>query len=131
MGHLFGGTLTQLLLARGLGSTEGVRVNDLPGQVALPGAQQRRHRAHGGRVHPRGVHYAFTNTLTEEESRKVWDRYAIPAPGYWVWEFGLFANFKPGILTDPTLDTPGPGLRHARATLPSATWLEPGVALEG
>jgi hypothetical protein len=41
-------------------------------------------------------HYAFTNTLTEEESRKVWERYAIAAPGSWVWEFGLFANFKPG-----------------------------------
>jgi pimeloyl-ACP methyl ester carboxylesterase len=26
----------------------------------------------------------------------VWERYAIGAPGYWVWEYGLFANFKPG-----------------------------------
>jgi pimeloyl-ACP methyl ester carboxylesterase len=26
----------------------------------------------------------------------VWDRYAIPAPGSWVFEYGLFANFTPG-----------------------------------
>ena len=26
----------------------------------------------------------------------MWDRYAIPAPGSWVFEYGLFANFKPG-----------------------------------
>jgi hypothetical protein len=41
-------------------------------------------------------HYAFTNTLTEEESNEVWDRYAIGAPGFWVLDYGLFANFKPG-----------------------------------
>ncbi len=45
---------------------------------------------------PEEFHFAFTNTLTEEESRAVWDRYHIPAPGNWVWEFGLIANFKPG-----------------------------------
>jgi pimeloyl-ACP methyl ester carboxylesterase len=53
-----------------------------------------RHRAVG--FTPEEFHYAFTNTLTAEESRAVWERYAIPAPGSWVWEFGLFANFKPG-----------------------------------
>ena len=41
-------------------------------------------------------HYAFTNTLSEEDSKAVYDRYAIAAPGNWVWEYGLFANFKPG-----------------------------------
>ena len=53
-----------------------------------------RHKAVG--FTPEEFHYAFTNTLTEEESKAVWDRYAIAAPGNWVWEFGLFANFKPG-----------------------------------
>jgi pimeloyl-ACP methyl ester carboxylesterase len=106
MGHSFGGTLTQLLLARGLGSaavainsapTEGVRVNPLSQVRSLFPALKNpanRHRAVG--FTPDEFHYAFTNTLTEEESRKVWDRYAIAAPGNWVWEFGLFANFKPG-----------------------------------
>lgn len=45
---------------------------------------------------PKEFHYAFTNTLTAEESRAVWDRFHIPAPGRWIWEYGLFANFKPG-----------------------------------
>jgi pimeloyl-ACP methyl ester carboxylesterase len=106
MGHSFGGTLTQLLLARGLGSagvaidsapTEGVRVNPLTQAKSLFPALKNpanRHRAVG--FTPEEFHYAFTNTLTEEESRKVWERYAVAAPGMWVWEYGLIANFKPG-----------------------------------
>jgi pimeloyl-ACP methyl ester carboxylesterase len=106
MGHSFGGTLTQLLLARGLGAaavvvdsapTEGVRVNP-PSQARslFPALRNpaNRHRAVG--FTPEEFHYAFTNTLSAEESRAVWDRYAIPAPGSWVWEYGLIANFKPG-----------------------------------
>jgi pimeloyl-ACP methyl ester carboxylesterase len=27
---------------------------------------------------------------------KVYERYHIPAPGNWVWAYGLIANFKPG-----------------------------------
>ena len=53
-----------------------------------------RHKAVG--FTPEEFHYAFTNTLSEEDSKAVWDRYAIPAPGSWVFEYGLFANFKPG-----------------------------------
>ena len=106
MGHSFGGTLTQLLLARGLGSagvvidsapTEGVRVNPISQAKSLFPALKNpanRHKAVG--FTPEEFHYAFTNTLTEEESQAVWERYAIAAPGNWVWEFGLFANFKPG-----------------------------------
>ena len=45
---------------------------------------------------PEEFHYAFTNTLSEEESRQVHDRYHIPAPGNWIWAYGLIANFKPG-----------------------------------
>jgi pimeloyl-ACP methyl ester carboxylesterase len=106
MGHSFGGTLTQLLLARGLGCaavaidsapTEGVRVNPISQARSLFPAlknPKNRHRAVGFTAEE--FHYAFTNTLTEEDSRAVWERYAIAAPGNWVWEFGLFANFKPG-----------------------------------
>ena len=106
MGHSFGGTLTQLLLARGLGSagvvvdsapTEGVRVSPLSQIRSLFPALKNpanRHKAVG--FTPEEFHYAFTNTLSEEESKAVWDRYAIPAPGNWVWAYGLIANFKPG-----------------------------------
>lgn len=106
MGHSFGGTLTQLLLARGLGSagvvidsapTEGVRVNPVSQARSLFPALKNpanRHKAVG--FTPEEFHYAFCNTLTEEESRAVWDEFHIPAPGAWVWDYGLIANFKPG-----------------------------------
>jgi pimeloyl-ACP methyl ester carboxylesterase len=106
MGHSFGGTLTQLLLARGLGSagvaidsapTEGVRVNPVSQARSLFPALKNpanRHRAVG--FTPKEFHYAFTNTLSEENAQAAYNRYAIPAPGHWVWEYGLFANFKPG-----------------------------------
>ena len=106
MGHSFGGTLTQLLLARGLGAagvvinsapTEGVRVNP-PSQIKslfpVLNNPAKRHRAAG--FTPEQFHYAFTNTLSREESDKVYERYHIPAPGSWVWAYGLIANFKPG-----------------------------------
>ncbi|HET6755511.1 MAG TPA: hypothetical protein VFH23_16350 [Jiangellaceae bacterium] len=53
-----------------------------------------RHRAAG--FTPEEFHYSFTNTLSREESDKVYETYHIPAPGNWVWAYGLIANFKPG-----------------------------------
>ena len=106
MGHSFGGTLTQLLLARGLGAaavvvdsapTEGVRVTPVSqAKSFFPALKNPASRHQVVSFTPEQFHYAFTNTLSEEESRKVWDRYAIGAPGKWVWEYGLFANLKPG-----------------------------------
>jgi pimeloyl-ACP methyl ester carboxylesterase len=106
MGHSFGGTLTQLLLDRGCGAagvvidsapTEGVRVNPLSqirSLFPILKSPANRHKPAG--FTPEEFHYAFTNTLTEEESRQVYDRYHIPAPGAWVWAYGLIANFKLG-----------------------------------
>jgi pimeloyl-ACP methyl ester carboxylesterase len=106
IGHSFGGTLTQMLLARGLGSagvvidsapTEGVRVQPLSQARSLFPALKNpanRHKAVG--FTPEEFHYAFTNTLSAEDSKQVWDRYAIAAPGRWVWDYGVIANFKPG-----------------------------------
>ena len=65
-------------------------------QVAVPDPQEPGEPAQGRRVHAGQFHYAFTNTLTEEQSAKVYERYHIPAPGNWVWAYGLIANFKPG-----------------------------------
>ncbi|SHN44236.1 alpha/beta hydrolase [Cryptosporangium aurantiacum] len=106
IGHSFGGTLTQLLLARGLGSagvvidsapTEGVHVTPLSQVKSLFPALKNPatfHRAVG--FTPEEFHYAFANTLPREESDKAWERYAIPAPGNWIWAYGLIANLKPG-----------------------------------
>lgn len=106
IGHSFGGTLTQLLLARGLGAagvvvdsapTEGVRVTPLSQARSLFPALKNPanyHRAVG--FTQEEFHYAFTNTLSREESDRVWERYAIAAPGHWIWAYGLLANLTPG-----------------------------------
>lgn len=106
MGHSFGGTLTQLLLARGLGSagvvidsapTEGVRVTPLSQARSLFPALKNPanfHRAVAFTAEE--FHYAFANTLSREESDAAWERFAIAAPGHWIWAYGLLANFQPG-----------------------------------
>ncbi|MBD8045203.1 alpha/beta fold hydrolase [Arthrobacter sp. Sa2BUA2] len=106
MGHSFGGLLTQMLLARGLGAagaainsapTEGVRVTPLSQARSLFPALKNPanfHKAVG--FTPEEWHYAFTNTISREESDRAYGRYAIPAPGHWVWAYGLLANFQPG-----------------------------------
>jgi pimeloyl-ACP methyl ester carboxylesterase len=105
MGHSFGGVLTQILLDHGFGAA-GVAIDSVPaeGIKVVPLSQIRasfpvlknpanRHRAVP--FTPEQFHYAFTNTLSEEESAKVYDRYHVPAPGGWVWG-GVLANFEPG-----------------------------------
>ncbi len=106
MGHSFGGTLTQLLLARGLGAsavaidsapTEGVRVTPLSQAKSLfPALKSPATRHQAVSFTQEEFHYAFTNTLTREESDAVWEKYAIGAPGNWIWAYGLLANFTPG-----------------------------------
>lgn len=106
IGHSFGGTLTQLLLDRGCGAagvvidsapTEGVRVNP-PSQIKslFPVLKNPANRHKPVGFTPEEFHYAFTNTLSREDSDRVHERYHIPAPGSWVWAYGLIANFKPG-----------------------------------
>ncbi len=106
VGHSFGGTLTQLLVDRGLGAaavaidsapTEGVRVTP-PSQARslfpVLKSLSNRHKAVGFTAEE--FHYAFTNTIDEAASRAAYDRYHIPAPGSWVWTYGVFENFRPG-----------------------------------
>lgn len=106
IGHSFGGTLTQLLLARGLGSagvvidsapTEGVRMTPLSQARSLFPALKNPANIHKAVGFTREeFHYAFTNTLSREDSDAAWERYAIAAPGNWIWAYGLLANFTPG-----------------------------------
>ena len=91
MGHSFGGAFTQILLDRGLG-VAGVAIDSAPvkGVLKLPSSTikaslpvlsnpSNRHKAVP--FTPEQFHYAFTNTLTADESQKVYERYAMPAPG--------------------------------------------------
>jgi alpha-beta hydrolase superfamily lysophospholipase len=106
IGHSLGGVLVQILLDHGYGAA-GVTLDSAPtegsGKVA-PLSQLRStfpvfrnpaniHRAVGFTFDE--WRYAFTNTFSEEDARKAYDRYAIPAPGGIVWH-GVLANLQPG-----------------------------------
>lgn len=104
IGHSFGGLVTQLLLDRNLGAA-GVAISPTQpkGVLALPLSQLRvasvalRNPANRYRAqmltHDQ-FHYGFTNTLSEDESRPVYERYAVPGPGRVLFQAGL-ANFNP------------------------------------
>ena len=68
----------------------------LPGQVALPRAEEPGQQAPGGRVHGRAVPLRLHQHPHRRGVARLWERYAIAAPGNWVWAYGLIANFKPG-----------------------------------
>jgi alpha-beta hydrolase superfamily lysophospholipase len=108
MGHSFGGLMTQILLDRGLGAA-GVAIASAPvkGVLLLPFSTLKvsfpalsnplnNHRAVP--LTPEQFHYAFTNTLSEAESQKVFDRYAVPGPDHLLFQAGL-ANFNPHAAT--------------------------------
>jgi pimeloyl-ACP methyl ester carboxylesterase len=105
IGHSAGGTFVQLLLDHGFGAV-GVAINSAPteGVRAVPLSQIKstfpvlknpanRHRA-VPLTHEQW-HYAFTNTFSEEESRALYERYAVPASGGILWGIVL-ANLQPG-----------------------------------
>ena len=105
MGHSYGGLLTQLLLDRGLGAV-GVAIDSAPpeGIRKVPPAQLKalfpafENPANRHRAVPftrKQFHYAFTNTLSEQESAEVYDRYHIAAPGRFIWD-GFLSNVTPG-----------------------------------
>ncbi len=47
---------------------------------------------------PEQFHYAFGNQLSEAESRRVYERYAVPGPDHVLFQAGL-ANFNPHAAT--------------------------------
>jgi pimeloyl-ACP methyl ester carboxylesterase len=99
MGHSFGGTFAQLLVGNGLGSA-GVSIDGagVKGVRALPLSEARstfpvlKNPANNKRavpLTPKEFHYAFTNTLTEEDSQLAYNRYAAPTPGRILFQGGL------------------------------------------
>ncbi|HET6998464.1 MAG TPA: alpha/beta hydrolase [Solirubrobacterales bacterium] len=105
IGHSAGGVFVQVLLDHGFGAA-GVAMNSAPteGVPIVPLSQVRaswpvlknpanRHRAVA--LTPEQWHYAFTNTFSDEESLRLYERYAIPASGSIFWE-SAFANLTPG-----------------------------------
>ena len=112
MGHSAGGVFTQIMLDRGFGAA-GVAMNSAPteGVKVVPLSQIKstfpvlknpanRHRAVG--FTPEQWHYAFANTFSEEESRRLYDRYHIPASGEIFWG-SVLATSTPGRTTTTSI----------------------------
>jgi pimeloyl-ACP methyl ester carboxylesterase len=105
MGHSFGGLVTQILLDHGFGAAgvvidsapaEGIRVVPVSQIRALfPALRNPANRHRAVPFTPEQFHFAFANTLSREDSDKVYERYHIPAPGNFVWG-PVLANFTPG-----------------------------------
>ena len=91
MGHSFGGAFVQLLLDAGYGAA-GVSIDGaaVKGVKALPFSEIKatfpvlHNPANRDRAVPiteKDFHYAFTNNLSAEDSKAVYDRYAVPVSG--------------------------------------------------
>ncbi len=103
MGHSLGGTLVQLLLARGLGAAAvGVAPATVKGVLDLPLSTLRSSRPVLGNPFNRGnatglsakqFHYAFGNTVSREESDAIYQRYHVPAANRVLFEIA-FANLS-------------------------------------
>ena len=104
MGHSFGGLIVQMLVDRGLGSA-GILVDSAQtaGVPVLPFSTIRAgfpilgnpfsyNRATS--LSPKQFNYAFTNELDAVESKKVYDRYSIPAANSILWD-AAFALLNP------------------------------------
>ncbi len=105
MGHSAGGAFTQVLLDHGFG-TAGVVMNSAPteGVRVTPAAQVRaswpvlknpanHHKAVA--LNYDQWHFAFCNTFPDDESHRLYERYAVPASGRIFWN-SVLANFEPG-----------------------------------
>jgi len=104
MGHSFGGLFTQILLDRGCGAA-GVAIDSAPPKgilslpfstlkVSFPALSNPANLHRIGALDEGQFHYAFCNTMTAEESRAAWLRYAVPGPDHVLFQAGL-ANFHP------------------------------------
>jgi pimeloyl-ACP methyl ester carboxylesterase len=103
MGHSFGGTFVQLLLDRGLGSAGvGIDSATVKGILDLPLSTIRatrpvlsnplkRNQATG--LTEKQFHYAFANTLDDEDSRAAYERYHVPAANRVLFQ-GALQNFS-------------------------------------
>jgi pimeloyl-ACP methyl ester carboxylesterase len=101
MGHSLGGTVTQLLLDRGVGAAGvGVASGTVKGVLDLPLSTLKssspvlRNPFNKGKAIPldkKQFHYAFGNTMSQEESDAVYERYHVPAAATVLFEVA-FAN---------------------------------------
>ncbi|NRQ51716.1 alpha/beta hydrolase [Aeromicrobium stalagmiti] len=106
MGHSFGGLMTQLLLDRGYGragiaidSAQSAGVPVLPPSVVKAGMPVLGKPWTVNKtvlLSAKQFHYAFTNSLSMEESEKVREELQIPAPGKPLWQAALHLAMNTG-----------------------------------
>ena len=139
IGHSAGGVFTQVLLDHGFGAA-GVAINSAPteGVKRVPLSQIRasfpvlknpanRHKAVGLTFEQ--WNYTFTNGFAEDEARRLYERYHIPASGEIFWGSAL-ANIHPG--KDDTWvnydnDDRAPAAVHLRQQRPPDAAVDPAV----
>ncbi len=115
IGHSFGGLIAQIVAGRGLASVT-VAVDPAPfrGIPQLPLSSLRaaspvlsnpanRHRAVPLTFEQ--FRYSFANAVDEDQARRLYDTFAVPAPGAPLWQAAA-ANFNPR--TEDKVDTKNP-----------------------
>jgi non-heme chloroperoxidase len=115
IGHSFGGLLTQMIAGRGL-SAASVAIDSAPFRGVLPLPISALRSAAPVLGHPANRHcavpltydqfrYAFANAVSEEEARRLFDTYAVPASGTPIFQAAA-ANLNPW--TEAKVDTENP-----------------------
>ncbi|GAA1294462.1 alpha/beta hydrolase [Saccharothrix xinjiangensis] len=115
VGHSFGGLITQIMAGRGL-SAASVAIDPAPfrGVLPLPISSLRAARPVLG--NPANFHravpltyeqfrYSFANAVSEDEARRLYDEFAVPAPGEPLFQAAA-ANLNPW--TEVKVDTGNP-----------------------
>ena len=91
VGHSFGGLMAQIVAGRGL-AAGAVAIDPAPfrGVLPLPFSALKasfpvlgnpRNRSRAVMLTPGQFRYGFANAVSEEESRRLWETYCVPAPG--------------------------------------------------
>jgi non-heme chloroperoxidase len=115
IGHSFGGLLAQIVAGRGLAAVT-VAVDPAPfrGIPQLPlsalraGSPVLSNPANRHRAVPltyEQFRYSFANAVDEDQARRLYDTFAVPAPGAPLWQAAA-ANFNPR--TEDKVDTKNP-----------------------
>jgi non-heme chloroperoxidase len=115
IGHSFGGLLAQIVAGRGLAAVT-VAVDPAPfrGIPQLPlsalraGSPVLSNPANRHRAVPltyEQFRYSFANAVDEDQARRLYDTFAVPAPGAPLWQ-AASANFNPR--TEDKVDTKNP-----------------------
>jgi non-heme chloroperoxidase len=115
IGHSFGGLLAQILAGRGL-SAASVAIDPAPFRGVLPLPISALRSASPVLHNPANRHravpltyeqfrYGFANAVSEDEARKLYDTFAVPAPGAPLFQAAT-ANFNPR--TEAKVDSENP-----------------------